>query len=133
MDSIFKECPACSHYWESMVDLIRDGDLFVNGYQASFNDAHEGLFLLTHNISDCGSTLAIPAGRLKELYDGPEHMVHMAYTDRCQGHCLVEDDFAPCTNECDMKWARDVLQILKNHGPEEFLKRIVETRHTETA
>ncbi len=133
MESTFKTCTVCARRWIKMIDLIRDGDLRVNGYQASFNDAHEGLFMLTHEADGCGTTLAIKAGDLAELYDGPEHGVHMAYTERCEGHCLNGHDLEACGNDCDMKWARDILQVLKNHGPEELLAKLEESKRIEAA
>lgn len=120
----FKTCPSCSHCWRTIEDLILDKDLALNGYQASFDDIHEGLFLLTHNVAGCGTTLAIPASRLKSLCDGYEHKAHMEFTSSCEGHCMHEGDFDSCSNECDMRWARDIMQVLKNHGPEEFLKKL---------
>ena len=126
MKNSFKTCTTCSYHWDSLSDFIRDRNLELNGYQAAFNDAQEGLFLLTHNAAGCGTTLAIPAKSLISLYEGPEHMIHMAFTDRCDGHCMYENDYKPCFNECDMKWARDIIQILRDHGPEAFLKNLEE-------
>ncbi len=125
----FKTCTVCAHCWPRIVDLIRDESLYINGYQASFSDSREGLFLFTHDIDGCGTTLAISAGALKKLYTGPEHTIHMAYTERCEGHCMHGDDLAPCTNDCDMRWARDILQVLKAHGPEERLKALDTAEH----
>lgn len=112
----FKTCPSCHHHWQTADDLIQDRNLLVNGYQASFDDSLEGLFLLTHEVEGCGTTFAVKAGSLKYLYDGPEYTVHMALTEECEGHCLDNSDLEPCKNECDMRWARDILQILRNHG-----------------
>lgn len=124
MSEPFKTCTICACRWNQMADLIQDRDLFVNGYQASFDDAYEGLFLFTHTVEGCGTTFSVPASALRNLYDGPDHTIHMSFTDRCEGHCMYEADLAPCANECDMRWARDIIQVLKNHGPEEFLKRL---------
>lgn len=133
MDKAFKTCTICAQRWQEMFDLIRDEDLYVNGYQASFNDACEGLFLFTHDVDGCGTTFGVHAGSLEELYKGPKHTIHMAFTEQCDGHCLYEDDLAPCSNECDMRWVRDILQVLRNHGKEELLKRLEESRNPEAA
>lgn len=124
MKNDFKTCTICKSKWLNLIDLVRDKDLYLNGYQASFSESHEGLFLLTHDVDDCGTTMAIKAGDLIDLYDGPKHTIHMAYTEKCDGHCLDSTDMEPCTNECDMRWAREILQILKNHGPEKLLEKI---------
>ncbi|MBN2685799.1 MAG: hypothetical protein JXR40_11020 [Pontiellaceae bacterium] len=126
MSEPFKTCPRCAYCWHRMVDLIRDKNLVINGYQASFKDTGEGLFLFTHTVDGCGTTFSIPARALKKLYDGPEYTIHMALTERCKGHCLNDIDLEPCSVECDMKWARDIIQVLKNHGPEEVLKKLEE-------
>jgi hypothetical protein len=133
MDQTFKTCTICSQRWDNMLDLIRDENLFINGYQASFNDAHEGLFMFTHTVNGCGTTFAIPAGKLTQLYNGPEHTIHMAYTEQCAGHCQHEEDLSPCPNDCSMRWARDILQILINHGPDELLEQLLKPSNDEAA
>lgn len=127
--SDFKTCTVCAHRWPRIADLVRDESLYINGYQASFSDAHEGLFLVTHTVDGCGTTLAIMAGALKKLYTGPEHTFRMAFTERCPGRCLHQDDLGPCSNDCDMRWVRDVLQVLRQHGPEELLKVLDASAH----
>lgn len=133
MDKAFKTCTSCAQQWQEMLDLIRDKDVFINGYQASFSDAGEGLFLFTHNVDGCGTTFGIHAECLKELYKGPKHALHMAFTEKCDGHCLHEDDLDPCPNECAMRWVRDILQILKNHGEEGLVVEPEESSNPEAA
>lgn len=123
MDKPFKRCTCCDYRWENEMDLIRDRNLFVNGYQASFENSLEGLFFFTHDVEGCGTTIAIRAGDFYQLYDGPEHIVNMAHTGRCFGYCLSGDDQGECPNPCEMCWARDILKILRNHGSDEHCER----------
>ncbi len=131
--SCYKKCTCCAHCWKEPEDLVLDESLYINGYQASFKNADEGLFFVTHMVDGCGTTLAIPAGSLKDLYTGPEYATCMALTDLCDGHCLDRDDLAPCPNHCSMRWVRDILQLLKNHGPRELLEERMASKKPETA
>lgn len=124
MEKAFKVCSACAHRWAQLEDWMQDENLYLNGYQASFDDVHEGLFLFTHTVEGCGTTLAIPAGKFRALYDGPAHPGSLAFTEKCNNHCVHEDDFESCNNECRMKWIRDILQILKNQRPGDALNKL---------
>lgn len=115
-EQIFKTCSSCGTTWQSMKQFLEDKELVVEGYQASFSDSMDGLFLMTHSCEDCGSTLALKTGLFRELYHGPEFTEHRTNMPGCDGHCLNENDLEPCDQECDMRWVRDVLQMLKNYG-----------------
>ena len=85
---VFKTCTLCAHRWETVADLIRDNNLVVNGYQPSFSNSREGLFLLTHVVEGCGTTIGLHAGYLLNLYARSGHQVeNVAYTGHCDGHC----------------------------------------------
>jgi len=112
----FKICTFCQKEWDDLLELLHDSDLVINGYQASFDDSMEGIFLLTHHKDDCGTTIAIKSGKFRELYEGPDYKIHNAFSPTCEGHCSVVDDLEPCKQECDMRWARDIIQVLKHHG-----------------
>ncbi len=122
MNKPFKTCTICGHRWEHLSDLVRDENLYINGYQASLSHSQEGFFLLTHTLDHCGTTIAVPATHLRPLYAGPHHNIKMAFTERCRGHCFYEDPLCTCGSECDMRWARDIVQILKSHGSEELFE-----------
>lgn len=126
MQKPFKICTTCGRRWENIGDMVRDPTLYVNGYQASFEDSREGLFLLTHNVAGCGTTLALKAGKLMPLYGGPKYSVNMAFAEGCEGHCFDLIDASACQNDCAMRWVLEILQILKAHGPEEKLITLME-------
>jgi len=112
----FKTCTTCSKEWGKIIDFIKDHKLDINGYQASFDESVEGLFMFTHTTDQCGTTLASKTGNFRFLYDGPDYKINNAYSETCEGHCQRVNDIEPCTQECSMRWARDILQILREHG-----------------
>ena len=118
----FKQCRVCLRCWEELTNFVTDRSLEVNGYQASFDDVEEGLILFTHLEEGCHTTLAVRAGELKKLYSGPKYEMRNTGKESCEGHCLNTGDVGPCAAECDMRWVREVLQILRNHElPDQLL------------
>jgi len=111
----FKTCSKCEHVWACLADVVVDGTLEVNGYQASFDAPEEGLVLVTHAAEDCQTTLAVVAIELRPLYDGPEYTERKTLTDECSRQCLYEGKLEVCEAECDMAWIRRVLQYLRRH------------------
>ena len=126
MKSAFKKCSCCNHAWGSLIDLVRDDQVDVIGYQASFNDRYEALFFFSHNVEECGTTIALPATLFTPLYDGPEYTLNKAFTKECSGLCQTFFDFSECSNECSMRWVRDIIQMLKTRVPDELLARLEE-------
>ena len=124
MANTFKICTCCNHIWESLIDLIKDEQVHVIGYQPSFNDSYEGLFFFSHNNKECGTTIAIPVSCFANLYEGPDYTEQLACTELCNGLCQSFYDFGGCSKECKMRWVRDIIEVLINRGPEEVLARL---------
>ena len=124
MNSVFKKCTCCGTAWGSLVDLIRDENVQIIGYQAAFTDSYEGLFFFAHRSSECGTTIALPVSCFATLYEGPEYTAHLECTELCNGLCHSFFDFGGCSKECDMRWVRDIIEVLVNRGPEEILARL---------
>ena len=125
----FKTCSLCAHRWETVSDLIRDDNLIVNGYQPSFSKNREGLFLLTHVVEGCGTTIALQAGSLLQLYGGSKvSKQSVAYTGHCSGNCQIYGEMVECSSHCPMRWAHDIIEILKSHRPEAFLSTATESK-----
>jgi hypothetical protein len=112
---ICKTCNLCATEWHSWEAFITDRSLQVNGYQPSFDSPEDGVFLLTHNAPNCGSTLAIRAGDLKHFYHGPEYSVRNTGSESCPRLCLDPTHLEVCEQRCDMHWVRVVLQFLRSH------------------
>ncbi|HJN16810.1 MAG TPA: hypothetical protein QGH10_14995 [Armatimonadota bacterium] len=112
-DTCFKRCTSCGLVWADVQDFVTDPDLRVEGYQACFVDPHLGLILLTHDTAGCGTTVGIRASSLRPFYSGPEYSERPTGGDSCPSHCHNRNQLETCTAECDMAWARDVLQYLR--------------------
>ncbi|MCB2199852.1 bacteriohemerythrin [bacterium] len=98
-----------------MQSFLEDHTLRLEGYQASFVNPEKGLFLFTHVDHECGTTLSIRAGLLKELAPNTHVDVNHTGQDGCPGYCLDEHNFDKCDQVCDMRWVRDLLPLLEKH------------------
>jgi hypothetical protein len=124
MNKSFKKCACCGNEWANLNNLIRDEQVQIIGYQAAFTDSYEGLFFFAHRTKECGTTIAIPVSCFANLYEGPEYTAHLECTELCNGLCQSFYDFGVCSKECDMRWVRDIIEVLINRGPEEVLARL---------
>ena len=111
----FKSCRVCGKKWDSLLDFVVDPLLRVEGYQAGFTDPNKGLIMVTHCEDGCGTTLAVQAELLKDLYDGPEHLERFTGKEPCRRYCLQRHLLQECDVHCDMAWVRHALQWLRNH------------------
>lgn len=111
----FKVCNMCGFEWKTVEEFVLDTNLRVNGYQAKLSEADEGLYILTHECPSCLTSLSVTVGSLSSLYSGERHPELMFMSPECEGHCFKEDDLEACVVACSMRWAREVLQYLKNH------------------
>lgn len=111
----FKTCAMCNHVWEQPEDLILDPSLDLRGYQAVYDEPELGLFLMLHRHPDCGTTIAVRAGLLKEFFHGEIPATRNMGRPTCPRHCLDIWNLRPCSAECDMGWVRDILQHLLHH------------------
>ena len=55
----FKQCPCCTHTWQTRDEFLGDENLRLIGYQPDFDSLEFGLFLFTHEVKSCGSSLAM--------------------------------------------------------------------------
>jgi hypothetical protein len=111
----YKKCSGCGKEWDTIADIVTDHSLRVNGYQACFGNPDEGAFLLTHTAEICRSTLAIRAGDLRALYEGPEyHEIRNGKPD-CPKYCRDMQHLETCESACGLHWIRVVLQYLIQH------------------
>ena len=124
MAKSFKKCTCCGSEWNHLNDLIRDEQVQIIGYQAAFTDSYEGLLFFAHDASDCGTTIAIPVSCFTALSEGPECSAQLACTELCNGLCQSFYDFGECSKECQMRWVRDIIEVLINRGPDEVLARL---------
>ena len=104
----------CGKVWETFNEFLSDPDIKVNGYQAFLREPEKGLILFTHDREDCGTTVSFEPGRLIKYYDIPRYPESQFGTEACEGHCLVQTDLEACSQNCSMRWVRDLIQLLRN-------------------
>ena len=109
--SIFKKCTCCGNPWFTREEFLSDNQLDFVGYQVNFANLELGYFLFNHLL--CQSTIAIPAGMFKDLYDGPIFAERKTGHEDCPGYCNDRDVLAPCGTECECAYVREIIQIVR--------------------
>lgn len=109
---IFKACTGCKTPWLSRNEFLADNNIEIVGYQVNFGDLVLGLFLFNHLI--CESTIGVPAGIFKDLYDGPVFSKCLVGSEHCPGYCRYKEVLHPCQNHCEGAYVREILQILRD-------------------
>lgn len=108
----YKQCPCCQNYWLTREELLQDASVELIGYQANFIYLELGFFLFNH--LDCESTIAIPANRFRDLYDGPVFAQRLYGTEFCQGLCEDIEYLDPCENQCECAYVREIMQVIRS-------------------
>ena len=114
---LFKKCTCCDWPWFSRDELLQDSKLELIGYQVNFGELELGYFLFNHLI--CQSTIAVPAGLFKDLYEGPIFSERKTDTENCPGYCGDRDILDPCAQECECAYVREIVQIVRNWPKDE--------------
>ena len=108
----FKRCTCCEAPWTSRDEFLKDCNIQLIGYQANFNDLELGFLLFNHLT--CESTIAVPAGAFRNLYDGPVFAERLSQSESCPGYCLHRDSLENCYSKCECVYVREILQIVRN-------------------
>ena len=108
----FKKCTFCGYRWQSRKDFLEDVSTEMIGYQVNFDNLRLGLFLFNH--LDCGTTLGIPAGVFKDLYNGPVYSERLLESEQCPSYCLHENQLDPCPVRCECAYVREIIQIIRS-------------------
>lgn len=112
-EKILKKCPCCSHTWTSREEFLADPNLKLIGYQVNFKNLEGGLFLFTHTLEKCNSTMAIKMGVFRDLYSGGSYKENKALSEGCPRHCLKEKQLDRCDALCECAFARELLPIIR--------------------
>lgn len=96
--------------------MIADPELVLNGYQPHLVTPGTGLFHLTHLHTGCNTTVTVKVNSFRMFYEGPEFEDRNMGKHSCPGYCLDPNNFEPCSEGCDLKWIRDIMQMFKNHS-----------------
>ena len=115
MDGAFKCCGKCLKTWRTREDLVRDSELVLIGYQPTFGEPAEGLLLFTHMTPRCGSTLAVVVGDFEDYVQTQAETMPFVGAFVCPSHCLRVHDLQACNAPCQMRWVRQLIQILRRH------------------
>ncbi len=115
---IFKKCTCCDLPWFTRDEFLQDGNIELIGYQVNFGHLELGYFLFNHLT--CESTIAIPAGLFKDLYDGPVFAEQLIGSDSCPDYCRHNEILEACEAQCECAYVREILQILRNWPKEAY-------------
>jgi hypothetical protein len=85
--------------------MIRDPELVLNGYQPH----------LTHKRPGCNTTISVRVISFRSYYEGPFFSVRNMGSPTCPGYCTDPNNFESCSNDCDLRWIRDIMQMFKQH------------------
>ncbi len=116
-ETSFKKCTCCQHDWKTREKFLEDPGIELIGYQVSFDELLLGLLLFNHT---CGTTIAIPVNKLRDLYAGPIYATRKTGEKECLGYCLRQSELRPCPAQCECAWIRELIQLIskiKKTGP----------------
>ena len=109
--TLFKKCTACEHLWPTRDNFLNDPNTTLVGYQVNFDNLELGFILFNHN--HCKSTIAIPAGQFRGLYNGPVFKENLFASNGCPEYCLQERQLLPCPEQCECAYVREIIQIIR--------------------
>lgn len=110
----FKICPCCKQTWPNQSEFIADANLVLNGYMANFKHLEKGLFLFTHTIENCYSTMAVEIKDFRSLYTGPVYEQRQTKTEDCPLYCLDQEQLDRCEAQCECAYVREISNIIRN-------------------
>jgi hypothetical protein len=108
--TVFKKCPMCGVEWTGRDRFLGDPGIRIIGYQVSFEELTEGIFLFNHS---CKSTLAIKAEAFIDLYQGPNWTRRAAGSEDCPEYCLKQEELTSCPVDCECASVREVIQLIR--------------------
>ncbi|MBI2438679.1 MAG: hypothetical protein HYV36_07705 [Lentisphaerae bacterium] len=108
----FRSCSACMRQWAGLSDFLADPAVILGGYQVNFDRLEAGFFLFHHITPDCGTTMTIPVGKFRGLYDGPVYKKRLQVTAECPGYCQKRSVFKLCPARCECAYVRQILDIV---------------------
>jgi hypothetical protein len=115
----FHTCGTCRDGWTTWQDFLRDPDLRIVGLQAVPDEPDENLLLFEHR---CGTSISIPAKRLRHLLPDPDDGAGLPLlmgSPECGLHCMDLEDLIACDRPCANARDRRLLEIvliLKDRG-----------------
>ena len=111
-ESLFKKCGSCGYLWADWREFVSDPHLRPMGLQAITSVPDGNLIVFEHK---CGSTVSIPARRLRDLLPGAEQKGDLPLLfgrQECEGHCRTVEDLSFCQEPCVNARDRSLLLLL---------------------
>jgi hypothetical protein len=112
---VYRECQQCGMTWESREELVRDSAIEVAAYHNAMARPEASLILLRHTHGECGGTFTVQVGDFRHYYRGVQYAGRLTGTPACSGYCLQEHELRPCDAQCELHWARVVLDCFCLH------------------
>ena len=108
----FKTCPSCKLIWRTRDNFLADDDLLLNGYQVDFLKLEDGLFMFTHHVKGCNSTMALKVSNFEDLFHGEIYPERRTGEEDCPGYCIKEGQFDRCEAKCECAYVREIIQMI---------------------
>jgi len=109
----FKICTNCAAIWDNREEFLKNSNIRLIGYQASFDNPLEGLFLFNHLTKTCGSTISIEVSEFDDMCPGSIYEIAKTGTSECGGHCRRINDLNTCDASCRYAFVREIIQRIK--------------------
>ena len=108
----FKTCSKCSHTWQGRDEFLKDPDVCLVGFQASFIEREPGYYLFNHILDGdrCNTTLMVKVEPFLTLHQGTLFPDIKFGTPQCEEHCTHVEDLSRCSAECKNAVAREIMQ-----------------------
>ena len=108
----FKSCGSCRYEWADWREFVSDPHLRPIGLQAITSVPDSNLLVFEHR---CGSTVSVPARRLRDLMPGADDKSDLPLKfgkADCEGHCKSIEDLRYCQEPCINARDRSLLLLL---------------------
>ncbi|HDQ00146.1 MAG TPA: hypothetical protein ENN22_13315 [bacterium] len=110
-ETIFKQCGACKHQWQTIDDFIYDKKVKVLWLQVIPNHPEANCIIFEHR--GCGSTISVLAKKLRHLLSREFNYSEDLYgTAECNEHCNTRDIMAACEKPCVNAQDRELARLL---------------------
>ena len=109
----FHVCNNCMFIWRTRDSFLDDDNLVLNGYQFNPLDLEAGLFLFTHQVEGCNTTIAVKVDEFADLYQGKIYPDRRTGEVDCPGFCKKEEQLGRCDAKCECAYVREIIQIIR--------------------
>ena len=109
----FLTCSCCGFTWKSRKEFLADETLKLNGYQVNLLSLEDGLFLFTHNVQGCCTTLAVKVNEFSDMHTGENYTERRTDQEDCPGYCRNEKFLGRCEAKCECAYVRNIIQVIR--------------------